>query len=67
MEKLLRNWGLVKRRGSQKGWLPVFLQKSMFSLLLEYFFSCFFCLVNIHACYIINRAILSYGLLSTRK
>ena len=29
--------------------LSVFLQKSMFSLLLEYFFF-FFCLVNIHAC-----------------
>ena len=34
----------------RKGGLSFFLPKSMFSLLLEYFFF-FFCLVNINACY----------------
>ena len=46
MEKLLINRGLVKREGSyRKGGLQivllVFLQKSMFSLLLEYFYFLF--------------------------
>ena len=51
MKKLLEDRGLVER-GSLLEWetfevvSTVFLQKSMFSLLLEYFF----CLVNIHAC-----------------
>ena len=53
MKKLLRNRGLVER-GKGGGVLlergfsnsSVFLKKSMFSLLLEYFF----CLVNIRIC-----------------
>ena len=51
MKKLLRDRGLVERgvlleSGGFQIVSSVFLQKSMFSLLLEYFF----CLVNIHAC-----------------
>ena len=60
MKKLLRNRGLVEREGgsSQKeeGFQivsSVFLQKSMFSLLLD-----FFCLVNIHTC--CNQQIYSF-------
>ena len=51
MKKLLRNTGLVERgrvvleRGGFKIFSSVFLQKRMFSLLLD-----FYCLVNIHAC-----------------
>ena len=46
MKKLLRNMGLVERKGSlRKGGvqivLSVFLQKSMFSLLLKHFFLSF--------------------------
>ena len=37
------------RKGDFQIVLSVFLQKSTFSLILEYFFS-FFCLINIHAC-----------------
>ena len=56
MKKLLRYRGLVKtwgmglleRKGVQIA-SSVFLQKNMFSLLLEYF-TFFFCLVNLHAC-----------------
>ena len=49
-EKLLRNRGLVERgspfrNGGFQIVSSVFLQKSMFSLLLD-----FFCLVNIHTC-----------------
>ena len=52
MKKLLRDRGLVERgvslkKGGFQIFSSVFLQKSMFSLLLENFF---FCLVNIHAC-----------------
>ena len=68
MKKLLRKGGLVERggRGSKLFIvLSVFLQKSMFSLLLECFFF-FFCLVNIHVT-VINRSILLCSLLSTRK
>ena len=51
MKKLFRNRGLVERGGSvRKGGFQivssVFLNKNMFSLLLEYFF----CLVNIQTC-----------------
>ena len=51
MKKLLRNRGLVERGSSlrKEGFQivsPVFLKKSKFSLLLEYFFS----LLNIHTC-----------------
>ena len=59
MKKLLRNRGLVERWGSsQKGGgfqivSSVFLQKSIFSLLLG-----FFCLVNIHTC--CNQQIYSF-------
>ena len=59
MKKLLRNRGLVERgRSSQKegGFQivsSVFLQKSMFSLILE-----FLCLVNIHTC--CNQQIYSF-------
>ena len=54
MKKLFRNRALVKREGGslREGVQivsSVFLQKSMFSLPLEYFFF-FFCLLNIHAC-----------------
>ena len=50
MKKLLRNRGLVERedtlrKGSFQIVSSVFLKKSMFSLLLD-----FFCLVNIHTC-----------------
>ena len=48
MKKLLRNRGLVER-GEFSIFSSVFLQKSMFSLLLEYFF--FFCQINIHPCF----------------
>ena len=61
MEKLLRNRGLVERGFSQKegggGFQivsSVSLKKSMFSLLLEYFF----CLVKIHTC--CNQQICSF-------
>ena len=62
MKKLFRNRGLVERGGGSlrkrglKKFLSVILQKSMFLLLLEYFF--FFCLVNIHTC--CNQQIYSF-------
>ena len=64
MKKLLRyrglveTWGmgLLERKGVQIA-SSVFLQKSMFSLLLEYF-TFFFCLVNLHAC--CNQQIYSF-------
>ena len=64
MKKLLRcrglvqTWGmgLLERKGVQIV-SSVFLQKSMFSLLLEYF-TFFFCLVNLHAC--CNQQIYSF-------
>ena len=57
--KKLRNSGLVERggvlleRGGFQTVSSVFLQKSLFSLLLD-----FFCLVNIHACF--NQSICSF-------
>ena len=61
MKKLLRNRGVLLEKGGFQIVSSLFLKKSMFSLLLEYFFS----LVDIHA--VINRSILSCGLLFTRK
>ena len=66
-KKLLRNRGLVSEhpllgRGSFQIASSVFLQISIFSLLLEYVF--FFYLVNIH---VTNRSILSCGLLSIKN
>ena len=67
MKKLLRNRGLVERGGGspRKGGFqivsPVFLKKSMFSLLLEFLSGKLFTLA------VINRSILSCGLLFTRK
>ena len=57
MKKLLRNSGFSQKGEGAQIVLSVFLQKSMFSLLLEYFFF-FFCLVNIHAC--CNQQIYSF-------
>ena len=51
---LLKREVLLEKGGFQSA-LSVFLQKSMFSLLLEYIF---FCLVNIHAC--CNQEIYSF-------
>ena len=61
MKKLLRNRGVLLEKGGFQIVSSLFLKKSMFSLLLEYFFS----LVDIHA--VINRSILSCGLIFTRK
>ena len=61
MKKLLRNRGVLLEKGGFQIVSSLFLKKSMFSLLLEYFFS----LVDIHA--VIKRSILSCGLLFTRK
>ena len=49
--------GVFLRDGGCQIVLSVFLRKSMFSLLLEFFFFCF-CLVNIHAC--CNQQIYSF-------
>ena len=53
MKKLLRNRGQLKGRRGFQIVSSVFLQKSMFSLLLD-----FFCLVNIHTC--CNQQIYSF-------
>ena len=71
MKKLLRDRGLVERGGGslrKRGVSKLFHHFSRRRVLLLFEYN-FFCLVNIHACCnpVINKSVLSCGLLSTTK